>query len=70
MFCLTIVFFSNMAVTPKALLVQMRGTEGHCHPKHVWRGGQAGLPLPDCHCLQRLMRAFFFGTPSHYLAID
>ena len=22
----------------------------------------AGLPLPDCHCLQRLMRTLFFGT--------
>ena len=65
-----------MAVAPKASYwgkcEVMRGTaiEGHCHPKHVWRGGQAGLPLPDCHSLRHLIRALFFGTPSHYSAID
>ena len=41
-----------MAVTPKDYWGQTRGdarsTEGYCHLKHVWRGGQAGLSLSDC----------------------
>ena len=37
-----------------------RGTEGHCHPKHVWRGCQAKVQKVDFLLLPIVIRSLIF----------